>query len=94
MVNSCSATRLKRRHRQEKLFQFCGLMSVVFAIAFLVLLFGFIASKGHKAFLRSEIAVVVDLSKIGLSEEINYRKLVKDSLRQNFSEINESDLYR
>ena len=94
MVNSCSATRLKRRHRQEKLFQFCGLMSVVFAIAFLVLLFGFIASKGHKAFLRSEIAVVVDLSKIGLSEEINYRKLVKDSLRQNFSEINESDLYQ
>ncbi len=80
---------LKQRHAQEKRFRFYGMLSISFALAFLVLLFGMILIKGQRAFWRSEIALEIDLSEKNDPAEIDYRQLVKDALKHRFPEADE-----
>jgi len=75
---------LKKRHRKEAVFKMLGLGSIIFALCFLVILFGMIFSKGSSAFLRTEIALAVDLSSETEIAEINFRQLIKQSLKQKF----------
>jgi phosphate transport system permease protein len=85
---------LKKRHAQEKRFQLCGMLSIAFSLAFLVLLFGMISVKGKSAFWRSEIALEIDFTNENDQEKIDYRQIIKTSLRHRFpdakdlSEIN------
>ena len=74
---------LAKRHRREKRFKLMGKASIGFALLFLVMLFGMILSKSNGAFLRSEIALEVDLS----ASEIDHRQIIKDALRARFPEV-------
>jgi phosphate transport system permease protein len=75
---------IKKRHAREKRFKLYGMLSIGFALSFLVILFGMIFVKSSSAFLRSEIALEIDLSNQTNIEEINFRQVVKQSLRQRF----------
>lgn len=75
---------LKKRNARERRFKAFGILSIGFALAFLVLLFGMIFSKSVSAFLRTEIALEVDLSNETKLEEINFRQVIKQSLKQKF----------
>lgn len=85
---------LKKRHRQERRFKAFGMLSIAFALSFLIILFGMILGKGSSAFWRSEIALEIDLGNESDITKIDYRQLIKQSLRQKFpdattvSEIN------
>lgn len=80
---------LKKRHAKEARFKAFGMLSIGFALTFLVVLFTMILTKGHSAFLRSEIALTVDLSNETKLEEINYRQLIKNSLKAEFPDATE-----
>jgi phosphate transport system permease protein len=80
---------LKKRHRQEKRFKAFGMLSIAFALSFLIILFGMILGKGSSAFLRSEIALEVDLSNESDITKIDYRQLIKQSLKQKFPDAAE-----
>jgi phosphate transport system permease protein len=73
---------LKKRHLKEIRFRAAGMLSIAFALMFLVILFSMILQKGVSAFLRSEIALEINLPK----ENINYRQAIKQGLKQQFPE--------
>jgi len=75
---------LKKRNRQEKRFKLLGQASVIFALCFLVILFSMILTKSRGAFLRSEIALTIDLTSEKSLIGIDYRQLIKDSLKAKF----------
>ncbi len=85
---------LKKRHAKETRFQFFGMLAIGFSLAFLVILFGMILSKSSSAFLQTKVALTIDLSPQAIAalsdaneeEQINYRRLIKQSLRQKFPE--------
>lgn len=54
---------LKKRYRQEFIFKLCGVVSIAFAMAFLIVFFTMIFEKGHRAFTNHQIALKIDLSK-------------------------------
>ena len=71
---------LKKRNAAEKRFRIFGALSVAFALAFLAILFVSIFTKASGAFWRTEIALEVS------TQNDDFRKQVKDSLRQRFSD--------
>jgi len=88
---------LKKRHRQEKRFKALGILAIAFALAFLVILFSMIISKSSGAFLRTQMALEVDLTKAESVDSVNSRRVLKKALKSRFktegySEVN--DLYR
>ncbi|MES2961158.1 MAG: phosphate ABC transporter permease PstA [Pseudomonadota bacterium] len=80
---------LKKRHRKECRFKAFGMISIAFSLAFLVLLFGMILSKSSGAFLRSEVALEIDLTNENDIAKIDYRQHIKDALRTEFPDANE-----
>jgi phosphate transport system permease protein len=90
MTNDFSAiikSGLKRRHRQEKIFKNLGIISIMLALAFLVILFTAIISKGYSAFYYYQIAFELDLSKASpIAEENDYALLIKSALKTKFPE--------
>lgn len=82
---------LKKRHAKEARFKFFGRLAIGFSLAFLVLLFAMILSKSSSAFLQTKMALEIDLSQSSIAansenDEINYRRLIKQSLREKFSD--------
>ncbi|MDX2083354.1 MAG: phosphate ABC transporter permease PstA [Rickettsiales bacterium] len=88
---------LKKRHAKEIIFQLFGIFGIGLATLFLLLLFGMILSKSSSAFLQTKMALEIDLSKSAFEqnfdeetnqnlEPINYRRLIKQALRQKFSD--------
>ncbi len=71
---------LKKRHVAENRFKIFGKLSIAFALAFLVILFGSILTKSSSAFWRTEIALEVS------PEEQDHRQQIKDALRKKFPE--------
>ena len=57
--NAKMTARLKRRHQAEKRFRLYGLISIVGALVFLVVLLGSIVGKGYSAFMQTEIALSI-----------------------------------
>ena len=80
---------LKKRHRKEFRFKAFGMISIAFSLAFLVLLFGMILSKSSGAFLRSEIALEIDLTNENDIAKIDYRQHIKDALKAEFPDAKE-----
>ena len=78
---------LKKRHAQESRFKFLGMASIAFALGFLVILLTMILSKGSGAFLRSEIALEIDLSGEKEIAQINPRQLIKQALKLEFPDV-------
>ncbi len=77
---------LKKRQRQEKIFQNLGRGAIAFSLVFLALLFGMIITKAYPAFWRSEIALEVNLQDASNLEAIDLRQKVKESLKLKFPE--------
>jgi phosphate transport system permease protein len=78
---------LRKRHKSEKFFKRTAFFSVCFSLFFLVTLFGFIFIKSNQAFWKTKILLEIDLSEFETKEQkINYRLLIKNSLRDKFSE--------
>lgn len=87
---------LKRRYRKEKMFQAMGLLSVLFGIACVVVLFTDIFSKGLPAFRQTwiQLEVVLDPEVLGISsadakalQEANFDAVLARSLQDRFPEI-------
>src|SRR6478736_103825 len=81
---------LARRYRKEKIFRSLGLLSVLFGIACVLVLFGDIGSKGIGAFQNTwiKLEVKLDPALLGVSEsstveelqQANYAAVIKDAL--------------
>ncbi|MFT6106142.1 MAG: phosphate transport system permease protein [Rickettsiales bacterium] len=86
---------LKKRYRNEKIFKLCGLLSITIAVLFLIILFTSIIYRGAPAFKTHQIALEIDLSE---DKKINYRRVIKNSLKEKFKEElpkpRTSNLYR
>jgi len=84
MLNN-KITNIKKRHKQEKRFKNLGILAISFALAFLLILFSMIITKSNGAFIRSEIALEINLEKISNLDEIDHRDLIKQALKNRFS---------
>lgn len=69
---------LKKRNAAEARFKIFGGLSIVFALAFLVILFLSIFGKASGAFWRTEIALQIS------AQSDDFRAEIKDALRQRF----------
>ncbi len=88
---------LKRRYAQERRFRLVGVFAVALGLAFVVLLFTDIISKGYTAFQQTYIRLPVTLSQdiidptgtrdLNAISGANYNKLIRDALRQQFPEV-------
>ncbi len=89
---------LKKRKRSEIIFKSCGLLSIVVALSFLLLLFSAVIYRGYPAFIAHKIALEVDLSSFNGQSQIDYRQVVKNSLKNQFPEAEsitqKTNLYR
>lgn len=83
MINS-KIKNLKKRNAKEARFKFFGRLAIAFSLAFLVILFSMIISKSNGAFIRSEIALNIDLTTENDLSKIDYRKKIKDALKNQF----------
>jgi len=77
-IGSRTIGNLKKRHAAESRFMLFGMISVGFALAFLLILFAMIFAKSN--FYRSEIALEISV------KEDDYRQAIKDAMRQRFPE--------
>ncbi len=80
---------LKKRHSAERRFKLMGKASIGFSLLFLVMLFGMILTKSSGAFLRTEIALEIDLSAETDLQNVDFRQAIKSALRSKFPEVSE-----
>ncbi|HQQ64018.1 MAG TPA: phosphate ABC transporter permease PstA [Pseudomonadales bacterium] len=88
---------LARRYRKEKLFRSLGMLSVVFGIVCVVVLFGDIGRKGIGAFWNTwiQLEVTLDASTLGITPEstpdaiqhANYDAVIKTALLSRFPDV-------
>ena len=91
------AKNLKARHKKEKRFHFMGLVSIVIALSFLILLIGDIASKAHPAFTQTLMTmdITFDEERLGIEDASNkkqikaadFRKLYRTELLKQFPDV-------
>ena len=90
---------LKRRYAQERRFRRIGAFAVSLGLAFVVLLFADIVSKGYTAFAQTYIRLPIALSAevidptgtrdLAAISSANYHKLIRDAQRQQFPDVTE-----
>lgn len=90
---------LARRHRAEKRFRLYGILSILFGLACVVVLFADIIGKGHSAFLQTHIQLTVNLDPEVLEiEDANdpaqlrsayYQGVIREALEQRFPDVSE-----
>lgn len=78
-----------QRQKREKRFQILIKSAISFAIMFLFVLFAFIFIKAKPAFLRTKIAVDIDLAEYKNFDDIDYRAVIKKSLQHQFTNIDD-----
>jgi len=88
---------LKRRYAAEKRFKLYGLISILVALSFLVILLISIVGNGFSAFWQTYIQLDINFSKADLDPQDtgdpqalrqgNYDALIKDALRTRFPEV-------
>jgi len=98
---------LAKRYRAEKRFRAYGILSILFGLACLLILFTDIISKGHTAFLQTyvqlevtydqELLEITDISNAQQLATADYQGMVKAALRDQFSDAtgrrDKRDLY-
>ena len=88
---------LAKRYAKEKRFKAMGLISILFGIAFLLMLFTTIIGNGYTAFQQSEIQLEIafDADELEIDDvndkeqllEADFAALTKEALRQRFPEV-------
>ncbi|MAZ80294.1 MAG: phosphate ABC transporter, permease protein PstA [Rickettsiales bacterium] len=79
---------LKKRQQKEKRFKSYGLLAIIAAISFLIILLTTIITQGYKGFYVSKIALNIDLSNNREIAKLDHRQIIKQSLRNKFSDAN------
>ena len=90
MINETIKQGLKKRYRSENIFRVAGLLAILIALIFLLILFSAVIYRGTPAFITHKIAIWVDLTDYKTpqsDEKINYRQLIKTSLRARFPQV-------
>ncbi|NBR95035.1 MAG: DUF3333 domain-containing protein [Proteobacteria bacterium] len=75
----------QQRKKKEALFKILTISCIFFAIIFLLTLFLLITHKAQPAFLRTKIALEIDLTNQTNLKNIDYRQIIKDALIKQFS---------
>ncbi|MCE3255030.1 MAG: pstA2 [Rickettsiaceae bacterium] len=75
---------LQKRYRSEKIFKYAGVFSIAVAVLFLSVLFIAIIYRGAPAFITHKIGLEIDLGEEKTIDQINYRLLIKESLKKKF----------
>lgn len=88
---------LARRYRSERRFRLYGILSVLFGLACLVVLFTDIISKGHSAFFetRIQLTVVLDAETLEIDDSTDpeqirggyYQGVIRNALDERFSDV-------
>ena len=96
-VTQATARRLKARYAAERRFRAYGMISIVIALSFLVVLLGSVISRGYTAFVQSYVALPIAFDPAiidpdGTREKsalsvADYRGLVNAALEKKFPEI-------
>ncbi len=89
-----TAKHLKKRHRREKIFRTCGLLSIIFATTMLAVLLLDLGSKAIPAFRQSMVSLTIyydrndiDVLSPQTIRSSDFRGLVRDTLLESFPEI-------
>ena len=96
-TSKLTAASLHRRHAVEKRFRAYGVVAIVTALVFLIILLSSMLSKGYSAFFQAQIRLpvffsqdVIDPKKTNSSEIIaraNYQILVRNALKARFPDV-------
>jgi phosphate transport system permease protein len=81
---------IEKRNAKERRFKACGQLAILFVLVFLILLFSLIFYRASKAINRYEVALEIDLTSYSKQidlKEINFGKLIQNSLKSKFSEV-------
>ncbi len=78
---------LARRHNAEKRFRLYGAFSIILSLAFLLVLFSVIFSKGYKAFIQTNILLDIRLENATGTGIQVYRKAVHEALLEMFPDV-------
>jgi phosphate transport system permease protein len=81
---------IKKRNAKERRFKAYGQLAIFFVLVFLVMLFSLIFYRASKALNRYELALEIDLTSYEKEtdlREINFGKIIKNSLKTKFSEV-------
>jgi len=81
----------QQRKKKEALFKILTISCIFFAIIFLLTLFLLITHKAQPAFLRTKIALEIDLTNQTNLKNIDYRQIIKDALIKQFSHTINND---
>ncbi len=83
----------QQRKKREVRFLFLTKSCILFAVLFLIILLTLISIKAKPAFFRTKIALSIDLTNQTNLQALDYRKIIKDSLNQQFiNQINNPDI--
>jgi phosphate transport system permease protein len=94
MISKKVKTGLKKRYRSESTFRIAGLLAILMAMLFLLVLFSAVIYRGSPAFITHKIALEIDLTSYKIQQndkEINYRKIIKNSLIAKFPQADNLD---
>ena len=90
-VSGASARRLKKRYRRERRLKAFGILAILIALGVLALLLGSVIARGYPAFIKTEIALDLDISaKLGKADNLSkskYGKIVRNALFDAFPEV-------
>ena len=76
---------LARRHARERRFRVFGFSAIAASMIFLLVFFASIIADGYSAFTQAQLRIVVTFDQ-SLVEKGNYRKILQNSLKQQFPE--------
>jgi phosphate transport system permease protein len=88
---------LKRRYAAERRFRLYGLVSIIMALLFMLLLFTAIVGAGHSAFVQSQISLKIPLDRASFPAladdtqgymKADYTGMIKQALRAQFPDVN------
>jgi phosphate transport system permease protein len=97
-VSKRSARRLRRRYRRERRLKLFGILAIAIALGVLVLLLGSVIARGYPAFVKTEIALEVNLKaelinpgggESGRPARGKYGRIIRNALFETFPDARE-----
>ena len=92
-VSDASARRLRKRYRRERRLKVYGILAILIALGVLALLLGSVLARGHPAFVKTEIALQVDIAAelidAAKPAKGKYGRIIRGALFDAFPEVTE-----
>jgi phosphate transport system permease protein len=80
-MNELKLKKFSWRYLFDKIFKMLGIFAIAISFSMLLLLFSSIITKGYKAFITTEISIILDHNKKLIDEE-NYNKIIELALSE------------